>query len=137
VAVRANDDEPDPETEVYVIEGEAELGLWYRLAPVTYLGGSLSPSGCIRTPMEAAALGSAILHGPHPGKFTKAFARLAAARATRLVNTHRHLAEAVSDVLAPDKAARLAHAAWTVASDGAEVTETIIDTIRHLTDGPS
>jgi 3-deoxy-D-manno-octulosonic-acid transferase len=136
VAVRANDDEPDPETEVYVIEGEAELGLWYRLAPVTYLGGSLSPTGCIRNPLEAAALGSAILHGPHPGKYAKAFDRLAAARATRLVGASRNLAEAVSDVLAPDKAARLAHAAWTVASDGAEVTETIIETIRHLTDGP-
>ncbi len=137
VAVRANDDEPDPETEVYVIEGDAELGLWYRLAPVTYLGGSLSPSGCIRNPLEAAALGSAILHGPHPGKFEKAFARLAEARATRLVGAERNLAESVSDVLAPDKAARLAQAAWTVASDGAEVTETIMATIRTLTDGPS
>ena len=137
VAVRANDDEPDPETEVYVIEGDAELGLWYRLAPVTYLGGSLSASGCVRNPLEAAALGSAILHGPNPGKYAKAFERLAAARATRLVGTHRNLADAVSDVLAPDKAARLAQAAWAVASDGAEVTDTIIETIRTLTDGPS
>ncbi|MES2142782.1 MAG: glycosyltransferase N-terminal domain-containing protein [Pseudomonadota bacterium] len=136
VAVRANDDEPDPETEVYVIEGEAELGLWYRLAPITYLGGSLSVSGCIRNPLEAAALGSAIVHGPNAGRFEKAFSRLTAARATRLVGTDRHLAEAVSDVLAPDKAARLAQAAWIVASDGAEVAETIIATIRDLTDGP-
>jgi 3-deoxy-D-manno-octulosonic-acid transferase len=136
VAVRSNDDEPDPETEVYVIEGDTELGLWYRLAPVTYLGGSLSASGCIRNPLEAAALGSAIVHGPHPGDFTKPFARLASARATRLVSSDRHLAEAVSDVLAPDKAAKLAQAAWTVASDGAEVTETVIVTIRTLTDGP-
>jgi 3-deoxy-D-manno-octulosonic-acid transferase len=137
VAVRTNDDEPDPETEVYVIEGDSELGLWYRLAPITYLGGSLSASGCLRNPLEAAALGSAILHGPHPGMFDTAFAQLAAARATRLVGAERNLAEAVSDVLAPDKAARLAQAAWTVASDGAEVTETIIATIRTLTDGPS
>ncbi len=137
VAVRANDDEPDPETEVYVVEGDGELGLWYRLAPVTYLGGSLLGSGCIRTPLEAAALGSAILHGAAFGAFGEAFSRLVAARATRLVTSAYTLADAVSDVLAPDKAARLAQAAWTVASDGAEVTETVIDTIRHLTDGPA
>lgn len=137
VAVRANDDEPDPETEVYVVEGDGELGLWYRLAPVTYLGGSLIGDGCIRTPLEAAALGSAILHGPKPGPFAEAFARLGAARATRLVAAPRGLADALSDVLAPDKAARLAQAAWAVASDGAEVTETVIDRIRNLTDGPA
>jgi 3-deoxy-D-manno-octulosonic-acid transferase len=135
VAVRANDDEPDPETEVFMIEGEAELGLWYRLAPVTFLGGSLAGSGCVRNPLEAAALGSAILHGPKYGDFVEAFARLNAAQATQLVTSPRGLVQAVSDVLAPDKAARLAQAAWTVASDGAEVTEAVIDTIRELTDG--
>lgn len=135
VAVRTNEDEPDPEAEVYVVEREDELGLWYRLAPVTWLGGSLSGTGCIRTPLEAAALGSAIIHGPKPGAFADAFVRLATARATRLVTSTRELSEAVSDVLSPDKAARMAQAAWAVASDGAEVTETVIDTIRHLTDG--
>jgi 3-deoxy-D-manno-octulosonic-acid transferase len=137
VAVRAKDDEPDPETEVYVVEDSAELGLWYRLAPVSYLGGSLLGDGCVRNPLEAAALGSAILHGPKHGAFDDAFARLSEGRATRLVTMPRGLADAVSDTLSPEKAARLAQAAWTVASDGAEVTETVIDTIRHLTDGPT
>jgi 3-deoxy-D-manno-octulosonic-acid transferase len=135
VAVRANDDEPDSETEVYLVEGMSELGLWYRLAPISFLGGSLFGDGCLRSPMEAAALGSAILHGPRTQTFSGAFARLAALRATRPVMSVRDLCEAVADVLAPDKAALLAQSAWIVASDGAEVTERVIDAIRKLTDG--
>jgi 3-deoxy-D-manno-octulosonic-acid transferase len=135
VAVRANDDEPDPETEVYVVEGTSELGLWYRLAPVTYLGGSLLGHGSNRSPLEAAALGSAILHGPKTGPFAEAFSRLSKASAARAVTSERDLREGLADVLAPDKAARLAQAAWIIASDGAEVTEKVIDTIRQLTDG--
>lgn len=135
VAVRANDDEPDPETEVYVVEGTSELGLWYRLAPVTYLGGSLLGSGSNRSPLEAAALGSAILHGPKTGAFAEAFSRLSKASASRQVTSERDLRDGLADILAPDKAARLAQAAWIIASDGAEATEKIIDTIRQLTDG--
>ncbi len=40
-----------------------------------------------------------------------------------------------TDLLAPDKAARLAQAAWAVSSDGAEVTESVLNLIRSLTDG--
>lgn len=134
-SVRSNDDEPDPGTEVYVVEGTTEYGLWYRLAPISYLGGSLLGDGCSRNPLEAAALGSAIVHGPKTQPFSDAFARLQRAGATRPVTSVRDLGEALADVLAPDKAARLAHAAWVVASDGAEVTERVIDTIRQLTDG--
>ena len=135
VAVRANDDEPDPETEIYVVEGTTELGLWYRLAPITYLGGSLLGNGSNRSPLEAAALGSAILHGPKTGPYADAFSRLAAARAARAVSSAHDLRDALSDTLAPDRAAKLAQAAWTVASDGAEASEKVIDTIRQLTDG--
>jgi 3-deoxy-D-manno-octulosonic-acid transferase len=135
VAVRANEDEPDPEVEVYLVEGTSELGLWYRLAPITFLGGSLFGTGSLRSPMEAAALGSAILHGPRTQTFAQAFARLAPLRATRPVTSATDLCHAVADILAPDKAALLAQSAWIVASDGAEVTERVIDRIRKLTDG--
>jgi 3-deoxy-D-manno-octulosonic-acid transferase len=135
VALRSADEEPDAETAVFVVETEAELGLWYRLAPVTFLGGSLSGTGALRDPMEAAALGSAILHGPRPGAHGVAMGRLGAARAARAVGSPRDLAEALGDLLAPDRAARLAHAAWTVASDGAEATDALHNRIRRLMDG--
>lgn len=135
VAQRALDQEPEPDVEVFIADNPAEYGLWYRLAPVSFLGGSLLGKGPVRNPMEAAALGSAILHGPRTGLSGPVFGRLGAARATRAVATATDLGDALSDLLAPDRAARLAQAAWAVASEGAEVTESILTRIRAIMDG--
>lgn len=135
VAQRMQDEEPNPEIEIFVVDNPAEYGLWYRLAPISFLGGSLIGNGPTRNPMEAAALGSAILHGPRMGASGPVLTRLGAARATRAVVSAADLGDALGDLLAPDRAARLAQAAWIVASDGAEVTETVLSRIRSLTDG--
>lgn len=135
VAHRAQDQEPEPETELFIVDNPAEIGLWYRLAPITFLGGSLSGTGCLRDPMEAAALGSAILHGPRAGVHGQAFGRLGAARAARAVSSATDLADALGDLLSPDRTARLAQSAWAVASDGAEVTEALLQYIRRRLEG--
>lgn len=135
VAQHRKEEEPDTSVEVFLVDNPADYGLWYRLAPVSFLGGSLLGAGPGRSPMEAAALGSAILHGPRMGDHAALFARLRSARAARTVATPADLPEALGDLLAPDRAARLAQAAWAVASDGAEVSEGLLDRIRALTDG--
>lgn len=128
-ARRSLDEEPEPEVQVFLADGESELGLWYRLSPVTFMGGTLAPGGGGRNPFEPAALGSAILHGPHPGPYPDAYARLTEARAARLVPTPAALADAVADLIAPDKAATLAHNAWAASSGGAEVTERVAEVV--------
>jgi 3-deoxy-D-manno-octulosonic-acid transferase len=135
VAERTGDEPPDAEVEILVAEDPAEYGLWYRLAPVTFLGGTLSGKGPVRNPMEAAVLGSAILHGPRTGQSGPVFGRLGAARATRAVASAADLGEALGDLLSPDRAARLAQAAWSVASEGAEVTDMVVQRIRAIMDG--
>lgn len=135
VAERAADEEPEAEVEILIADNPAEYGLWYRLAPVTFLGGTLSGKGPTRSPMEAAVLGSAIMHGPKTGPSGQVFGRLGAARATRAVASAQDLGEALGDLLSPDRAARLAQAAWTVASDGAEVTDAVLQRIRAIMDG--
>lgn len=132
VARRAAEEEPDTETSVYLPDSAEEYGLWYRLAPVTFIGGSLSGEGALRNPLEPAALGSAIIYGPRPGAYGSVFGRLGAARAARAVGSPADLAEALADLLAPDRAALAAQAAWTVASDGAEVTEKALTRLRAL-----
>ena len=110
-----------------IAEGLTELGLWYRLAPVCFMGGTLFAGGVGgRTPFEPAALGSAILHGPNPGPHREAYARLSEARATRQVASPAALATAVADLIAPDKAAVLAHNAWAATSGGTEVAERVV-----------
>ncbi len=133
VARRGADEEPDEETHVYVADNAAEYGLWYRLAPVTYLGGSLSAPGCRISPLAPAALGSALVHGPRTGVWGSIIGRLAAAQAAALVGSAGDLAETMAELLSPERAARLAQAAWLVTSEGAEVTDRVLALLReHL-----
>lgn len=52
-----------PDTQVYLGDTLGEMGLYYRLAPVTFLGGSFNEAGG-HNPVEALLLGSALLTGP-------------------------------------------------------------------------
>ena len=123
VAARRSEGEgPEAETQVYLADTMGELGLWYRLAPVSFVGGSMQPIGG-HNPFEPAALGSAILHGPYVTNFVDIYQRLTQARAARLVSSAETLAAAVDELLSPDRAAIMAHAAWEVVSAGADVTE--------------
>lgn len=116
--------------QVLVIDTGDDLGLWYRIAPVTYLGGTLHGGGC-RDPFEPASLGSAVLHGPYVAPFERHAARLNAADASRLIKSDAALGAAVEALLAPDKTAKMAHAAWDVTSRGADVTNRIVTLIRQ------
>ncbi|MCX8509130.1 MAG: 3-deoxy-D-manno-octulosonic acid transferase [Rhodobacteraceae bacterium] len=126
VARRTEDEEADAEVQVLISDGTTELGLWYRLAPVTYMGGTLSGACTGRSPFEPAALGSAIVHGPLSGTYTDAYARLSEARATRQLAGGEGLCATIADLIAPDKAASLAHNAWVASSGGAEVAERVV-----------
>lgn len=137
VASRADEGYPDPDVQVLLTDGASELGLWYRLAPVTYMGGTLLPGGAGRNPAEPAALGSAIVHGPSAGAYPDAYSRLTEARATRPVASAEGLTIAIADLIAPDKAAILAHNAWAATSGGAEVAERVVQaTLDALANRP-
>ena len=124
VALRSDDEEPESETQIYVADTEEELGLWLRLAPVCFMGGTLVP-GAGPDPYCAAALGSAILHGPETAPHRRHYRRLSAAEASRVVRGAKSLAEAVADLLAPDTAATMARAAWDVSTEGTIATERV------------
>jgi 3-deoxy-D-manno-octulosonic-acid transferase len=135
IACRSQDEEPESDVQVFITEPDVEFGLWYRLAPITYIGGGLSAAGIARDPMEAAALGSAIIHGPRGGRFGAALGRLASASATCLVADTNDLSTTLGELLAPDRVARLAQMAWVVESDGADATERTITALKTLLDG--
>jgi len=131
---RATGQEPEADAQVYLADTMGELGLWYRVAPISFVGGSMMPIGG-HNPFEPAALGSAILHGPYVTNFVDIYQRLTEARAARLVGSPEALAEAVNELLAPDLCASMAHAAWEVASSGADVTDRAIDVVLDALDG--
>jgi len=133
VTCRSESTDPDEATQIYLVENNAELGLWYRLAPITYLAGTLAGQGG-RSPLEPAGLGSALLHGPLTAPHSADYERLASAGASRAVRSTVDLGNAVEVLLAPDKAAAMAHAAWDVTSSGAAVVNRIADLIRERID---
>ena len=58
------------EAAVYICDTIGELGLFYRLAGVVFVGKSFSGGGG-QNPIEPARLASAILHGPKVGNFSR------------------------------------------------------------------
>ncbi len=130
---RSTDALPDGDTQVYLADTMGELGLWYRLSPISFVGGSLEPIGG-HNPFEPAALGSAILHGPYVTNFVDIYQRLTEAKAARLVSAPDNLAAAVNDLMNPDRAAAMANAAWEVSSSGADVTDLAIDVLLDRLD---
>jgi 3-deoxy-D-manno-octulosonic-acid transferase len=114
VARRACGDPLTRATQIYLADTMGELGLFYSLAGIAFVGGSLVPKGG-HNPFEAARLGCAVLHGPDMSNCTALAAALAAAGAAERVSGPSALAEAVSRLLGD----RRLHAQRSAAADRA------------------
>lgn len=123
VARRSLDQDPDEHVQIYIVDTCDEMGLWFRIAPVCFMGNSLSKNATGCSPWAASTLGSAIFHGPNVRDFKSQYTRLDAVNAAREVLDEVELASALQDLLAPDIAATMAHAGWEVATSGAESME--------------
>ena len=51
-------------TDIFIADTMGEMGLWYSLVKIAFIGGSLVEKGG-HNPVEAAQLGVVSLHGPH------------------------------------------------------------------------
>ncbi|SEQ00006.1 3-deoxy-D-manno-octulosonic acid transferase [Thalassovita taeanensis] len=125
---------PEEATQILLADTRGDLGLWYRLAPISFMASSLAPGHGGRDPYEPAALGSAILYGPNVSRYLSAYSRFANAGAARIVKDTQTLAAAIMRLSAPDQAASMANAAWEVSSDGAEVTDALIELVQDVLD---
>ena len=80
MALRSDGKLPDASTDIYIADTIGELGLFYNLVPVAFVGGSLVPHGG-QNPVEAIKLGAAVLTGPHWRNFADAYERALGLRA--------------------------------------------------------
>jgi len=85
---------PDAEADIYVADTIGELGLFYRLSRLAYLGGSLVGHGG-QNPIEPAKLGAAILHGPQDH-----MAGAAGAAVREMAGANRRAIDAIEPLLA-------------------------------------
>src|SRR5229473_3749438 len=103
-ALRSREELPIAATDIYVADTMGELGLFYRLAPIVFMGGSLVPHGG-QNPIEAAKLGASIVHGPHVFNFTDVYEALDSAGGADRADTQEALVKQLRRLLA-DPAAR-------------------------------
>jgi 3-deoxy-D-manno-octulosonic-acid transferase len=122
---RSLGDVPRHETVVVLDDTPDEQGLWLRIAPLAFLGRSLVAGGTGSDPMIAAALGSAIIHGPEVSGYKDSYDKLSDVGATVCVETAKSLTEAVCELSFPDVAARMAYAAWQVESRSSDMVEAV------------
>lgn len=118
-----------PTTQVLVADAEDEPGLFLRLAPVTYLGGSLTAGAGTPPAMPAAALGTALIFGREGdrGGTDRNLDRslpdqLHATGGGRRITRPAELGSALTALLAPEVGAAAALQAWTLATQGSEAT---------------
>jgi 3-deoxy-D-manno-octulosonic-acid transferase len=104
VALRSREELPTATTDIYVADTMGELGLFYRLAPIVFMGGSLVPHGG-QNPIEAIKLGASIVHGPHVFNFTDVYEALDGAGGAKQADTEEALVKQLGQLLA-DPAAR-------------------------------
>lgn len=96
-----------PQTAVYIADTLGELGLFYRLAPFCFLGGTLVPLGG-HNPLEPAALHCGVLAGPYTANATAAFEAVLAAQGFGQVRSSADIAREAARLLFDHTAAKLA-----------------------------
>ncbi|HEX7390766.1 MAG TPA: glycosyltransferase N-terminal domain-containing protein, partial [Acidiphilium sp.] len=84
---------------LYLADTLGELGLFYRLCPVAFIGGSLVPAGG-HNMIEAAQLGCAAITGPHTENFAETAATLRTAGGLIDIANGAELALTVGGLLA-------------------------------------
>ena len=102
-ALRSREELPIATTDIYVGDTMGELGLFYRLAPIVFMGGSLVEHGG-QNPIEAVKLGASIVHGPHVFNFTDVYEALDAAGGARRAETQEALVKQLGQLLANPEA---------------------------------
>lgn len=96
---------PVTTTAVYVADTMGELGLFFRLAPFAFIGGSLIPHGG-QNPLEPARLHCAVLAGPHTENFSQMYETIFAAQGTGRVSSCLEIVTLAARLIADPGAAR-------------------------------
>lgn len=107
-ATRSLDAPITPDTQVYIADTLGEMGLWFSLAPISFVGGSFVPVGG-HNPFEPLLFGAHVLHGPLVANFAAYYAEFDASGATAMVENAQDLGAAVTDLISRgDRPAKIA-----------------------------
>ena len=121
VARRSCQEGIQPSTDIYLVDTIGELGLFYRLSDVAFIGGTFVPIGG-HNPIEAALLDCALIWGPYIHKQTEICDVLGVAASS--VTTKEELAETVALLLVDE----------TVRKEKMNIARRLLETQTHVLD---
>ncbi len=123
IAQRSLGEQIEPGIDVYLADSIGEMGLWYRLADIAFVGGSMVPKGG-QNVLEPAKLDCAILCGPHTANFARMAADMTALGALRQLNSPADLIPTIAELQVDDvKRREMIAAARNFADDQAGVLD--------------
>lgn len=130
--IRSTGATPGREDSLYLADTLGELGLWFAVSPIVYLGGGMADHGG-HNPIEPAQHGCAVLYGPDRRNFTSVADQLEQAGAAEVVNTVSEL-EAALEILLADKATvtERQQAGRTVAEENAGIINAVLTELSPL-----
>jgi 3-deoxy-D-manno-octulosonic-acid transferase len=96
---RSREELPTAATDIYIADTMGELGLFYRLSPIVFMGGSLIRHGG-QNPIEAIKLGAAIVHGPNVFNFSELYEALDQSGGARSAEMQEALVKQLGQLLA-------------------------------------
>lgn len=130
VALRSANEPITAQTEVYVADTIGEMGIWYELAPIVFIGGSLIPHGG-QNFMEPSRCRDAVIVGPHMHNFTDAMNRAKHADGIIQVNDVLELIDMVDQLLGnKDLLEAKRSLAYNWATSEAKVLDGIVEKIQ-------
>jgi 3-deoxy-D-manno-octulosonic-acid transferase len=133
VALRSLGELPGQDTDIYVADTIGELGLFYAIAPVAFVGGSLVDRGG-QNPVEPVKIGAAVLTGPNWRNFRDSYSELLGAGGALEVRDAASLAEAALTLIedGPARQAMTERASRTIAGMSGALPRTLAELERYL-----
>jgi len=134
VGLRSENNPLTGQSDIYVVDTIGELGLFFRLSPLVFMGKSLCAEGG-QNPFEPARLGAAVLFGPRMSNFIEMSGAMLAANAAVEVRDEDDLRRRVDQLLSDGKALdRLRRAALTWAMSEADILDRFLDRLSPFLD---
>ncbi len=133
-ALRSKQEMLTPETDVYIADTIGEMGIFCRLAPIVFVGGSLIPHGG-QNFLEPARLDSAIILGSHMENFAEMTEKALEAGAVKQINKNSELPEVIISLLKnPEAVSRQMGKASEFAGNESKVLDRVFDKIKPWLD---
>ncbi len=137
IAVRSHGDKITGDTDIYLGDTMGELGMFYHLSDIAFVGGSLVKRGG-HNPLEPARLGCAIIVGPHSFNFTEINNEFIKKNAIITVTNASELTQTIDNLLKDNKKmASYINAAYEVVNDNNGIVEKVIGEISPYIKMPS